>query len=113
MSNVFLSSRFDLTRDEADFFDQHRTYDRYYVVTHLVNWLAVALYGYTPEERKAFVNACAQGTPPQGVPASVAALLVRYAPVAAVMGDFYREFQQVSRTAPHPLATMCRMGRSA
>ncbi|CAL9398725.1 hypothetical protein SUDANB37_01432 [Streptomyces sp. enrichment culture] len=108
-----ISSRFDLTRDEADFFDQHRTYDQSYAVTHLVNWLAVALYGHTPEERKTFVNACAQGAPPEGVPASVAALLVRYAPVAAVMGNFYREFQQESRAAPHPLATICRMRRSA
>ncbi|MFB7733689.1 protein kinase family protein [Streptomyces sp. NPDC056112] len=106
-----ISSRFDLTRDEADFFDQHRTYDQCYAVTHLVNWLAVALYGYTPKERKAFVNAYAQGMPPEGVPSSVAALLVRYAPVAAVMGNFYREFQQESRAAPHPLATICRIGR--
>lgn len=101
-----VSSRFDLARDEADFFDQHRTYDQRYAVTHLVNWLAVALYGYTPEERKAFVHRCAQGMPPQGVPASIASLLVRYAPVAAVMGNFYREFQQESRAASPPLATM-------
>lgn len=107
-----ISSRFDLTRNEAAFFDQHRTYDQCYAVTHLVNWLAVALYGHTPEERKAFVNACAQGATPEGVPASVAALLVRYAPVAAVMGNFYREFQQESRSAPHPLATISRTGRS-
>lgn len=107
-----ISSRFDLTQDEAYFFDQHRTYDRCYTVTHLVSWLAVALYGHKPEERKAFVHACAQGVPPEGVPASIAALLVRHAPVAAVMGNFYREFQQESRTTPHPLATICRIGRS-
>ncbi|WP_445071493.1 protein kinase family protein [[Kitasatospora] papulosa] len=107
-----ISSRFDLTRNEADFFDQHRTYDQYYAATHLVNWLAVALYGHTSEERKAFVNACAQGATPEGVPASVAALFVRYAPVAAVMGNFYREFQQESRAAPHPLAAISRTARS-
>ncbi|MEU0227600.1 protein kinase family protein [Streptomyces sp. NPDC006284] len=104
-----ISSRFDLTRDEADFVDQHRGYDQCYAVTHLVNWLAVALCGYTPEERRTFVNAWAQGAPPEGVPASVAALMVRYSPVAAVMGDFYREFRQESRAAPHPPATICRM----
>jgi hypothetical protein len=107
-----ISSCFDLTRGEAGFFDQHRTYDQYYAVTHLVNWLAVALYGHTPEERKTFVNACVQGVPPEGVPALVAALLVRYAPVAAVMGNFYREFQQEGRATPHPPATTCRTGRS-
>ncbi|MBP0459205.1 protein kinase family protein [Streptomyces montanisoli] len=88
-----ISSRFELAEDETDFYDEHRTYDECYSVTHLVNWLAVALHGYSPEERRAFVRACARGVRPEGVPASVAALLVRYAPVAEVMGDFYRAFQ--------------------
>lgn len=106
-----ISSRFDLTRTEADFFDGHRTYDRCYTVTHLVNWLAVALYGYEPEERRAFVRACAEGAYPGDIPASVAAALVRYAPVAAVMGDFYRRFRQESREVPYPLEEIRRIRR--
>ncbi|MEU0947227.1 protein kinase family protein [Streptomyces canus] len=98
-----ISSRFELTQDEADFFNQHRTYDQCYAVTHLVNWLAVALYGYQREEREAFVRTCAQGVYPGKIPAAVAAVLVRYAPVAEVMGDFYRQFQQESRAIPFPL----------
>ncbi len=105
------STRFELTQDEADFFDQHRTYDQCHTITHLVNWLAVALYGYEPEERKAFVHTCAQGVSPEAVPASVAALLARYAPVAAVMGGFYRAFQQEGRATPHPLASIRRPGQ--
>ncbi|GLF95035.1 protein kinase family protein [Streptomyces yaizuensis] len=103
-----ISSRFDLTRAEADFFDGHRTYDRSYAVTHLVNWLSVALYGHGPEERRAFVRACAQGVPPEGIPAEIAAALVRHAPVAAVMGDFYHRFRQESRATPYPLETIRR-----
>ncbi|MGW0549526.1 protein kinase family protein [Streptomyces altiplanensis] len=106
-----LSTRFALTPDETDFFGQHRTYDQCYTITHLVNWLAVALYGYEPEERKAFLHTCAQGVLPEALPASVAALLARYAPVAAVMGDFYREFQQEDRATPHPLASIRRTGQ--
>lgn len=106
-----ISSRFELAQDEADFFDQHRTYDQCYAVTHLVNWLAVALYGYQPEERKAFVGTCAQGVSPGRTPAAVAAVLVRYAPVAAVMGDFYRHFQQESRTTPFPLEAIHQVGQ--
>jgi hypothetical protein len=49
------------------------------------------------------VRACAQGNPPGDIPPEVAAVLTRYAPVAAVMGDFYRQFQQESRAAPYPL----------
>jgi hypothetical protein len=49
------------------------------------------------------VRTCAQGSPPAEIPAAVAAVLARYAPVAAVMGDFYRQFQQESRAASYPL----------
>jgi hypothetical protein len=104
-----ISSRFELTQGEAEFFDEHHSYDQYYAVTHLVNWLAVALYGYGPEERKAFVRACAQGETPGGIPAAIATALVRYAPVAAVVGDFYRQFQRESRATPYPLEAISRI----
>ncbi|BFO18604.1 hypothetical protein SHKM778_49920 [Streptomyces sp. KM77-8] len=80
------SSRFELAEEESEFLDAHREYDRRYAFTHLVNWLAVALFGYGPEERRAFVHSCAQGVTPPGVPAGVSAALLRHAPVAAAMG---------------------------
>lgn len=58
-----VSSRFELSRDEAGFFDRHRTYDRCYTVTYLVQWLVTALYGYGRDERDAWVRACAGGEP--------------------------------------------------
>ncbi|MFI9485913.1 protein kinase family protein [Promicromonospora sp. NPDC052451] len=97
-----ISSRFELTPDEAGFLDDHHGYDHHYAATHLVNWLAVALYGHAPEERRAAVRSWAQGVTPEGVPAAVAALLTRDAPVAAAMGSFYRRFQRESRTTPYP-----------
>lgn len=97
-----ISSCFELARGEANFLDAHRDYDRAYVATHLVNWLAVALYRCGPEERTAFVHSCAQGVSPAGAPPAIAALLLRYAPVAAVMGDFYRRFQHEPRGTPYP-----------
>jgi hypothetical protein len=106
-----ISSRFELSPGEATFFAGHQGYDRWYAVTHLVNWLAVALYGYAPEERQEFVRACAQGASPEGVPAAVAAMLVRHAPVATVTGDFYRRFQRESRATPYPLEALRRIGR--
>ncbi|MFJ3404673.1 protein kinase family protein [Promicromonospora sp. NPDC090134] len=106
-----ISSRFELTPDESAFFDDHQDYDRYYAATHLVNWLAVALYGFGPEERRAFVRACAEGVPPEGVPAALAAAMLRHAPVAAVVGDFYRAFQRESRETPYPLEAVRRTGQ--
>ncbi|QSB04707.1 serine/threonine-protein kinase [Natronoglycomyces albus] len=104
-----ISSRFELAPAEADFFAQHRSYDRCYTATHLVNWLAVALHGHEPEERRAFVRSCAQGMPGPGTPPAIAALLVRHAPIAAVMGDFYRQFQREDRATPYPLEAIRRV----
>ncbi|WP_073500305.1 protein kinase family protein [Actinacidiphila paucisporea] len=105
-----ISSRFDLSKEEAGFFAEHRTYDRCYTVTHLVIWLVTALYGYEGDERGAFVHACARGEPPTGIPPQVAAILTRYAPIAAVMTDYYRRFRFESRQTPYPLEALRRIG---
>jgi hypothetical protein len=100
-----LSSRFELSRSEADFFDRHLTYDRCYAATYLVNWLVTALYGYRREDREgryALVRAYAEGERPTGIPAEAAAILTRHAPVAAAMSDFNRTFQRQSRETPYP-----------
>jgi hypothetical protein len=34
-----ISSQFELSQDEAGFFDRHQAYDRCYTATYLVNWL--------------------------------------------------------------------------
>ncbi|WP_445525484.1 protein kinase family protein [Streptomyces cyslabdanicus] len=108
-----ISSRFDLSKEEAEFFAAHQTYDPCYSVTHLVIWLVTALYGYKRDDRNAFVRACAQGEHPKGIPPQVSAILTRHAPIAAVMTDFYRKFQLESRQTPYPMEEIRRIGGSA
>lgn len=108
-----LATRFERTPEEAGFFDRHRGYDRGYTATYLVNWLVTALYGYRREDREgrgALVRAFAAGKRPTGIPAEAAAILARHAPVAAVLSDFQRAFQQHSRRTPYPLEEI-RRGR--
>ncbi|MFC9686291.1 protein kinase family protein [Streptomyces sp. NPDC056948] len=97
-----LSTRFDLSRTEADFYDRHSTYDRCYTASFLVNWLITALYAGDWEERGALIQAWAEGRQASGAPPGTAEILRRNAPVAAVMTDFYRRVQGVSRTTPYP-----------
>jgi hypothetical protein len=106
-----ISSGFDLSPDEVDFVAAHQEYDDCYSVTHLVSWLAVALYACGPDERRALVRSWALGSLPTGAPAGVAATLVRHAPVAAVVGDFYRAFQRESRSTPYPWEAIRRLDR--
>jgi len=105
-----VSSRFDLSKDEAGFFAAHQAYDRCYTLTHLVSWLITALYGYQGDQRSAFLRACAQGERPTGIPPKAAALVSRHAPLAAVMTDFYRKLQGESRQTSFPLEQIRRMG---
>lgn len=97
-----LSARFPLTPLERDFFERHRDYDRVYTAFHYVNWLATALYGLDRDGREAFVRACADGEPARGIPPAAADVIERYAPLAAVMGDFARRLQNDSRLTPFP-----------
>ncbi|MEW2267836.1 protein kinase family protein [Streptomyces sp. NPDC047853] len=100
-----MSSGFDLSPEEVEFFDQHHTYDRSYTATYLVNWLVTALHGFSKQDqdgRYALARAYADGQCPTGVPDATADILARNAPIAAVMSDFSRRFQRQSRHTPYP-----------
>ncbi|PRX58945.1 hypothetical protein B0I32_12149 [Nonomuraea fuscirosea] len=97
------SSRFDLSEQEIDFLGRNRTHDAGYALMRLVNWLVTAFCGVTaPPERNAFVRACAAGAQPTGAPPSLAGTISRYAPVAALVNDFYWDLYGTSRTTPYP-----------
>ncbi|WP_235569333.1 protein kinase family protein [Nocardia sp. Root136] len=100
-----LSSGFDLSPQEAAFFDQNQSYDHGFTATYLTNWLITALYGLRREDRETratMVRAIAEGKPPHGIAEGAAALLTRHAPVATAMSAFMRAFQQASRSTPYP-----------
>jgi hypothetical protein len=97
-----ISSRFDLSEAEAEFFRRHEAYDRCYALTHLFRWLAVELCPGEQAQREVFVRDCIEGRAPDGVPAAAVAIFKRYKPIADIMVGFYRRFQSESRTAPYP-----------
>ncbi|SEU47987.1 hypothetical protein SAMN05421811_13334 [Nonomuraea wenchangensis] len=107
-----ISSGFELSQDEADFFGRHQTYDRCYSAKYRVDWLVTALYGLRREDgegRYKRVCAYAEGERPTGIPEEAAAIIARHAPIAAVMSDFYRTFQRQSRRATYPLEKIRRL----
>ncbi|MCX4902881.1 protein kinase family protein [Streptomyces sp. NBC_00878] len=101
-----LSSSFDLTPAEVDFYERHRTYDRAYTLSYLVNWLITDLYGYERTERMAAIRACAEGVGPSVGPPEATSALARHAPLAAVVTDFYLKLQNGSRETAYPLAAI-------
>jgi hypothetical protein len=99
------SPRFDLSPEEARFLRDTDTHDMGYAVMRLVNWLVTIFCGVAADavaERNAYVRACAEGAEPVGAPAAVAAVVRRYAGVAAAMNDFYWDMFGSSRATPYP-----------
>lgn len=97
-----ISDKFDLAESEAAFLAEHQDYDHRYSLTHLTIWLVTALYGYRGEERTAFLRKCVQGERPTGIPPRIADIIVRYAPIALVNTEFYRQLAQQSTQTPYP-----------
>jgi hypothetical protein len=103
------ADRFELDAAERRFVAEHVDHDRAYTATHLVAWLVAGLLGrYERPARLAYIRRCADGGDPTGLPPGVAAVVRRYAPVAAVVGGFYAELFEGNRTAPYPAADVHR-----
>jgi hypothetical protein len=99
-----LSDRFDLSHQETAFLREHRCYDRVYTAAHMVNYhLAERVRG--ERERRGFVRAWAAGSRPWDVPASAAAVLTRYAEIAAVFNEFQESLER-SKQTPYPGAEL-------
>ncbi|MEV6829998.1 hypothetical protein [Amycolatopsis sp. NPDC051102] len=100
---------FELSDAEAEFLAGHATHDRAYVLTHLVNTIVRPL---VPEPdhriRHAFVRECAAGSVAPDLPPRTTELLSRYAPVAAVVNEFYVSLHGESRKTPYPAAEITR-----
>ncbi|MEV7096680.1 hypothetical protein AB0M80_27885 [Amycolatopsis sp. NPDC051045] len=93
-----VASAFDLSDAEAEFLAEHADHDRAHVLTQLVN-RHLRSWGEWPDPRTRndFVRACATSAVPHPDP-----LLRRYAPLAAVVNDFYFALHTESRKTPYP-----------
>lgn len=102
------SERFALSADELAYLHHHASLDRAYVLARWVNWLvkAFAPAASSVPERMALIRAAAQGQALHALipelPAHVAAIIQRHAPVAARVNDFYVQLHGESRSAPYP-----------
>lgn len=99
---------------ESAFLAHHATHDAGYVRMRLVNWLVQHVVGVPvpadggPIERNAYIRDCARGRRPEGVAPGLADMVVRHAPVAAVMNDFYRQLFDGVNDTPYPADEVAR-----
>ncbi|MBG0816101.1 protein kinase family protein [Planomonospora sp. ID82291] len=97
------SPRFELSATERDFLRLNADHDAAYAERALVNRLVIVLGRPSGrEELLDLVRECARGAVLPGVPAEAAAVIRRYAPVAAAVNAFYGTLIDERRTVPYP-----------
>jgi hypothetical protein len=97
------SPHFELSETEVAFLGMHERHDACDTVTQLVNWLVMVYTdARSASARNEYIRRYAQGTDPINMPSSVAATIKRYAPIAAIMNDFYWKLRLESRVVPFP-----------
>ena len=100
-------TQFKLSKDEVDFFEGHRDYDRSLTVTNLANSLVTSLVG--AQNRDSVLQKYAAGKEPGTVDPAVALILTRYSAIAKVMNEFYRKFQTETRMVRFPATELGRV----
>ena len=97
-----LSSEFDLTKAEVEFLELHRSYDRCVCIVSLVQCLIANLFGKDHWEARLreFINN--EQAKPEQITPPIAATIKRYAPIALVMAEFYRDLQNETKSVSYP-----------
>lgn len=94
-----LSSKFDLTPVETAFLNQHDLYDQFFVATNLVQVIVGSLFGKAHWEmrlREYLAGELNQAS------AIMNAIIIRYAPTALLMNEFFQKLRQESKLTPYP-----------
>lgn len=102
-----LSERFELSEAERNFFKTHQNYDRCYTMTHWAKWLLSELFG--ADNYEAILREYAVGKDSKALPPTVTRIILRYAPIAVVMNEFFRKIMTGSKKEPYPVNELDRL----
>jgi hypothetical protein len=105
---LLTARRFELSRAEHRFAQLTADHDLAYCATALVNAIVSIRAGVRePRARNSYIRRCAESGRAAGL-GPFAATVVRYAPVASVMNDFYWQLYDAKLRTPFPTATVSR-----
>lgn len=102
-----MNQKFDLSPKERVFFEQHRDYDRYYVVAELFKGAIIAALG-DQESEEVLDKYLADGIIERPLPIAVASIAQRYGPIAILMEKFFHDLRETSKSTPYPATELSR-----
>lgn len=94
-----LSSQFELSEAELNFFNAHRNYDRYETTTKLVLMIITSLFG--KEQRETILHEYATGKGESIIAPWASTVVTRYAPMTEVINNFYQKLRK-GKSTPFP-----------
>ncbi|MFG2909192.1 protein kinase family protein [Kitasatospora sp. NPDC048286] len=102
-----LSSGFELSAAEWQFFSEHLGYDRYHTASHLIRHLVDRVRGGM--EADVFLQEWIAGRRPEAVPPEIAVIVERHARASVVLDGFHRRLLSESKQTPFPGAELNRV----
>lgn len=95
-----ISSRFDLSKAEMDFFKEHRLYDQCYATYHLAKWLLIECFG--DEGWKIVLQEYIEGKMQRKLPPYISEIIARNYNSLVVMHDFFEALKAEPKTTRYP-----------
>lgn len=102
-----LCSRFELSKAECEFLEQHQNYDKCCTVTSFLHALMVTLFCKDYWEK--ILKEDTVGQSMETLTPSTAEIITRDAPIAIVMRDFHHKLRTQSKTTPYPAQELERL----
>ena len=98
------SSKFALSKEELQFFQNHQNYDRCYVVTTVTSWIISRVFG--KDRFDEVLNDYANGNTPLILPPALtpylSSIVKRYARITLKMNTFFKTLREENKQAPYP-----------
>ena len=104
------SSHFELSKEESEFFEQHRNYDRCYTMAHLVEFVVMNLFG--ADEFETVIDECINNKRERDIDPFIRGIIKRYGPIALQMGNFLQTLRD-NKTIPYPVEELDRLSAEA
>ena len=101
-----ISNQFELSEAELNFFKSNHNYDKCYTMGLLVKWILIELFG--AENYDGIVREYAAGKGNKILAPEIAKIITRYAPIAVLRDEFYRNFKE-SKTTSYPSSELERL----
>ena len=102
-----ISSKFELSDAEIDFFKKNHRYDQCYTMAHLAKWLLIECV--SEDNWKSRLHEYLEETVQENIPSTISTAIMRYAPLSITMNDFFERLKIAPESTSYPSEELDRL----